>query len=202
MKLEAIGIGKQLPDKSWLFRSIDLSIRQGEIVGLQGASGSGKSSLCRILAGMDSPTEGEVRINGHLLPKRGYHPVQLVYQHPEHAVNPRWKVGAILNEGWQPDDELLDALHIDRSWFNRWPSELSGGQLQRICIARSLSPHTSYLLADEMTTMLDAITQAQIWKTALQIAEQRMMGMLVVSHDRALLHKVCDRVIDFHAWTV
>jgi len=202
MKLEAKRIGKLMPNKTWLFRSIELAIHSGEVVGLQGESGCGKSSLCRIIAGMDAAAEGEVLLNGQKPSKRGYQPVQLVFQHPEHAVNPRWRAGAILTEGWQPDDLLLDTLHIDRGWLKRWPSELSGGQLQRICIARALSPQTKFLLADEMTTMLDAITQAQIWKTVLGIAEQRQMGMLVVSHDRPLLNRICNRVIDFHKLTV
>lgn len=126
----------------------------------------------------------------------GYRPVQLVFQHPERAVNPRWRVKNILREGWEPDQELLDDLQIQASWLERFPAELSGGQLQRVCIARTLSPQTQFLLADEMTTMLDAITQAQIWRTVLAIAARRKMGLLVVSHDKHLLKRICSRVIE------
>ena len=74
------------------------------------------------------------------IPKKGYHPVQLVLQHPEKAVNPRWKMDKILNEGWNPDKEVLKSLGIEQEWLSRWPNELSGGELQRICVARALGP--------------------------------------------------------------
>jgi len=78
----------------------------------------------------------------------------------------------------------------------RFPNELSGGELQRFCVARALGPNTRYLIADEMTTMFDAITQAQIWNAVLKIAEQRKMGMVVVSHDMNLIQQLCHRVIE------
>lgn len=199
MKLEARGLGKCINKNNWLFQHVDLTLHSGKIIGLQGPSGCGKSSLCRLIAGMEAPTQGSVLLDGRPLQKRGYQPIQLVFQHPERAVNPRWRVRSIVSEGWMPDDELLESLHIDRSWLDRWPSELSGGQLQRICIARALSPQTKFLIADEMTTMLDAITQVSIWKTVLDIASERHMGLLVVSHDRHLLNRICNQVIDFHS---
>lgn len=217
MKLEARNIGKRHRHKQgqWLFHEFDLTIAGGEIIGLQGASGCGKSTLCRILAGIESAEQGDVRLSdagseqGETLSSReihlsfnnssvnrSYQPVQLVFQHPEKAVNPRWRVRDILREGWEPEQELLDDLQIQASWLERFPAELSGGQLQRVCIARALSPQTKFLLADEMTTMLDAITQAQIWRTVLAIAEQRKMGLLVVSHDKHLLKRICSSVIE------
>lgn len=78
----------------------------------------------------------------------------------------------ILNEGWKPDEKLLSSLGIEKEWFRRWPHELSGGELQRFCIARSFGPNTRFLIADEMTTMLDAITQAQIMHAVLNIAQR------------------------------
>ncbi|MBB3112806.1 peptide/nickel transport system ATP-binding protein [Paenibacillus phyllosphaerae] len=199
MQLEARSISKRYGEEQWLFRNANAALQTGEVVGLLGPSGCGKSTFCRILAGYDSSTEGEVMLDGERLPSKGYRPVQLIFQHPERAVNPRWKAGAIMNEGWQPDGSMLESLEINPEWLNRWPSELSGGELQRICIARALAPHTRFILADEMTTMLDAITQARIWKTVLELAASRQMGLMVVSHDRHLIDRICTRVIDFRS---
>ena len=85
---------------------------------------------------------------------------------------------------------------MKEEWLTRWPHELSGGELQRFCVARSLGPDTRFLIADEMTTMLDAITQAQIWRAVLEIAKKREMGIVVVSHDMKLIQRLCQRVIE------
>ena len=154
-----------------------------------------KNNFLSDIAGLEKPVEGKVTIGETALPKKRYHPVQLVFQHPEKAVNPRWKMDKILNEGWNPDQELLATLGIEQEWLTRWPSELSGGELQRFCVARSLGPNTRFLIADEMTTMLDAITQAQIWNAVLEIAKKREMGIVVVSHEAKLIQRLCHRVI-------
>lgn len=199
MRLEAKNIGFRYGNGPWLFRGVDITIESGEIVGLVGPSGSGKTTLCRILSGYQKPVEGSITLNGSAISKQTYHPVQLVFQHPEKAVNPRWKMQKVLNEGWEPDTELLDLLGIEKQWFTRFPSEVSGGELQRFCVARALGPKTKFLIADEMTTMLDAITQAQIWQAVLQKFEHSDVGILVVSHDAALVKRLCHRVIDLRA---
>lgn len=179
-------------DTPWLFRGFDLTVRPGESVGLSGPSGRGKSTLAKILCNFLAPHSGSVRIDGQSC-IRGYHPTQLLFQHPELAVNPRFTGRQIIAEAWTPDNDLLDALRIKPQWLQRYPHELSGGELQRICVARALDPRTRYLIADEMTSMLDAITQAQIWNVVLQRAKAHNMGMLVISHDSALLERVCSR---------
>ena len=166
-----------------------------ERVGLVGPSGYGKSTLSKLLAGYADPTQGQILLDGKPLPKSGYCPVQMIYQHPEQAVNPRWKMERVLRECWNPDPELLTAMGIEKEWLKRWPSELSGGELQRFCIARVLGPDTRFLICDEISTMLDVITQAQIWHLLMEYAEKKQMGLVVVTHNMALAEKVCTRIV-------
>lgn len=196
MQLRAENISFRYNNKSpWILKNVDLTIKTGERVALTGPSGYGKSTLSKILAGYLEPTEGQVLLDGKPLPTRGYSPVQLIYQHPEQAVNPRWKMERTLKECWEPDEQLLRAMGIESEWLKRWPSELSGGELQRFCIARVLGPQTRFLVCDEITTMLDVITQAQIWKLLLERASERDLGMAVVTHNMALAEKVCSRIV-------
>ncbi len=197
MQLKADSISFRYTEKSeWILKDVSLQVESGERVGIIGPSGYGKSTLSKILAGYCNPSSGEVLIDDKPLPKKGYCPVQMISQHPELAVNPRWKMEKILNEAWTPNQELLDKMGIERSWLTRWPSELSGGELQRFCIARVLSPETKFLLCDEITTMLDVVTQAQIWQLLLEISEERNLGMIIITHNKALAERVCTRIID------
>ncbi|MDO4616220.1 MAG: ATP-binding cassette domain-containing protein [Lachnospiraceae bacterium] len=180
----------------WILKDVSLEFHEGERVGIVGPSGYGKSTLSKILAGYENPSEGRVLLDEAPLPMKGFCPVQMIYQHPELSVNPRWKMKKTLTECWEPPQELLDRIGIETAWFTRWPAELSGGELQRFCIARVLSPETKFLICDEITTMLDVITQAQIWQTLTGIAQERNMGMIVITHNMALAEKVCTRIVD------
>ena len=135
-------------------------------------------------------------LDGKPLQAKGFCPVQMIYQHPELAVNPRWKMEKTLNECWNPDEKILERFGIEKDWLTRWPRELSGGELQRFCIVRLLSPETKFLICDEITTMLDVISQAQIWNVLLQMAEERNYGMLIVTHNMDLAKRVCTRIVD------
>ncbi len=182
---------------SLVLDNVSIAIAPGEVVGLLGPSGCGKTTLGRILAGYQLPEKGVVTIDDKPLPTVGFNPVQLIFQHPERAVNPRWQMRKTLNEGWHPSDDLLEELGIEKQWLTRWPNELSGGELQRFCVARALGPETQFLIADEMTTMLDAITQAQIWQVVMRIVRERNIGMVVISHEAHLINRLCSRVVDF-----
>ena len=94
------------------------------------------------------------------------------------------------------DIDVLDAFGIERAWLERFPRELSGGELQRFCVARALMSGAEYLICDEISTMLDVITQAQIWNVVLAEAEKRNMGLLAVTHNRHLAQRIATKVID------
>lgn len=196
MQLEVKNISFRYTDKSpWILNDVSLKIEEGERVGIIGPSGCGKSTLSKIIAGYEKPASGEILIDGKPVSQKGYSPIQMIYQHPELAVNPRWKMKKILTEAWNPDKELLEKMGIEEEWLSRWPSELSGGELQRFCIARVLSPQTKILICDEITTMLDVITQAQVWQVLLDIAKERNMSMIIITHNMALADRVCTRKI-------
>jgi peptide/nickel transport system ATP-binding protein len=167
------------------------------VVGLLGPSGRGKSTLAKILAGYLRPAKGQLSIDGKAIPGKGYHPVQLIFQHPEKAVNPRWKMSRTITEGYKPDMELMKILDIQENWLNRYPNELSGGELQRFCVLRALSDKTRFLICDEITTMLDALTQARIWNFLLRYARERQIGVLLITHSWVLADKTCTRIISW-----
>ena len=177
-------------------------VESGEKVGIMAPSGYGKTTLCKILAGYEKPDQGEVLLDGTPIRAfRGYSPVQMVWQHPELSVNPKRRLRTVTAEGdWSFEDtgeraRIEAELGIRDEWKERFPVEVSGGELQRFCIARALGRRTKLLIADEMTTMLDLITQGQIWDFVLKELKRRDIGMIAVSHSPELLEKVCDRVV-------
>lgn len=182
-------------DLPWVLKDLTLNISYNERVAIVGDSGCGKSTSARIIAGYLKEELGQVLWKGKDIREYEYSPVQLIFQHPERAVNPRWKMKKILNEGFNVDDELINLLDIKEEWLNRWPNELSLGQLQRFCIGRVLSLKTEFLICDEITTMVDIISQEEIWDVLLKISKEREMGMLVITHNIELAKKVTDRII-------
>lgn len=180
-----------------VFSGVNIKISSGERAAVLGPSGFGKTTLCKVLSGYLSPQEGEVLLDGVPLPKKGYCPVQMIWQHPERAVNPRLKMRDTLSDGQEVEDRIIRELGIEQDWMNRYPQELSGGELQRFCIARALGRETKFLIADEISTMLDLITQSQIWNFLLREIKERNIGLLVVSHSEALLQQIAERRIEF-----
>ncbi|MFC4025384.1 ABC transporter ATP-binding protein [Oceanobacillus longus] len=197
-KLVVKGISYRYGRNPYLFEDLELTVNPGEIVGLHGYSGSGKSTMAQIIAGYLKSNTGTVTVNGETNFDSLMHPVQLVWQHPEKVINPKWQMKKVLAESGMAESELLHDLKMKQEWLSRWPSELSGGELQRFSVARSLHGNTKYLIADEITTMLDSISQAHLWKTILKLAKERNLGVLAVSHDYQLLKRVSDRIINFN----
>ncbi|MGY1848164.1 ABC transporter ATP-binding protein [Blastococcus sp. SYSU DS1021] len=187
-------------DRPWVLAGADLAIEAGEVVGLCGPSGGGKSTLGRVLAGFARPHRGRVTLDGRE-PRSGRapHPVQLVFQHPERAMDPRWTVRQVLAATGAPADEpaALDPRLVDPGWLDRRPHEISGGQLQRVALARALLARPRHLVADEITASLDPVTQAAIWRLLLEHCRSAGIGVLAISHDRPLVDAVADRVVDW-----
>ncbi|MDR1306486.1 MAG: ATP-binding cassette domain-containing protein [Treponema sp.] len=197
MILQGSNLDFRYRNGEFILRGVTITVTSGEVVGLLGPSGRGKSTLAKILAGYLRPAKGQLSIDGKAIPGKGYHPVQLIFQHPEKAVNPRWKMSRTITEGYKPDMELMKILDIQENWLNRYPNELSGGELQRFCVLRALSDKTRFLICDEITTMLDALTQARIWNFLLRYARERQIGVLLITHSWVLADKTCTRIISW-----
>lgn len=182
-------------EQDWVLKDCSLHIEKGEIVALLAPSGYGKTTLSMLLAGYIKPNSGDILLDGKPLSLKGICPVQLIYQHPEKAVNPYWKMKKVLAESGQIEKELLEALGIKSTWLERFPRELSGGELQRFCIARALLSGAEYIICDEITSMLDAISQAQIWSVIMQEAQKRKLGVIAITHNKYLAEKIATRSV-------
>ena len=208
MSLVAENISYAYPGGVDLYRGLSLEVGPQERVALVAPSGRGKTTLCRILAGHLEPKHGRVLVDGEpLMPPgrtrrgcaRAPRPVQLLAQHPEQAFDPLMRLSKSLAEaGPTETDEasaLLELFGVREAWFTRLPHELSGGELMRLAMVRALLARPRYLVADESTAMLDAVTQAEIWRALIGVADSRAMGLVVVSHSPALLARVATREV-------
>ncbi|MDM5066537.1 ATP-binding cassette domain-containing protein [Aeromonas salmonicida] len=183
-----------------LWQGLSLAVKAGERLGISAPSGYGKTTLGRVLAGWQLIRgSGEMRLDGQPVPEqvKGYNPIQLVPQHPELTFNPYRTTGQALWDVWRPDDAMLARFMVKPEWLSRKPGQLSGGELARIALLRALDPRTRLLVADEVTAQLDPQIQRQLWQELMRECEQRGLGMLVFSHQQALLRQICHRVLRF-----
>jgi len=180
-----------------ILENFSLSVESHERVGIIAPSGFGKTTFCKILSCYEKAQKGEILLDGKPLSSyKGYCPVQMIWQHPEQAVNPRLHMRDMLAEGDEIDVRIIRGIGREEDWLGRFPAELSGGELQRFCIARALGKRTKFILADEISTMLDLITQSQLWSFLIKEVQEREIGLLAVSHSMPLLEKVCTRLVD------
>ncbi|GLX91155.1 nickel ABC transporter ATP-binding protein [Pseudomonas weihenstephanensis] len=177
-----------------LWDSVSFQVSAGERKGISAPSGYGKTTLGRVLAQWQNATSGRVTVGAKPLLKKGYCPIQLVPQHPELTFNPYRTTGDSLRDAWSPNAAWLDRMAISPVWLTRRPDELSGGELARIALLRALDPRTRYLIADEVTAQLDAHIQAQVWQVLLEEVKRRELGLIVFSHNKVLLAKVCSSI--------
>jgi peptide/nickel transport system ATP-binding protein len=200
MPLEAQNIYFRYERKGpWILEDFSLEINKGERLAVFAPSGYGKSTLAKLLSGYLEPQKGQILLDTKPLPKKGICPVQLIHQHPEKAINPRWRLKRVLEESGALNEDILAAFGIEEAWLSRFPGELSGGELQRFCVARALMSGADYLICDEISTMLDVITQAQIWEVVLDEVKKRQMGLIVVTHNRHLAQRVATKTLDLSA---
>jgi ABC-type glutathione transport system ATPase component len=193
---------------------VDLTIRRGEIVGLVGESGSGKSTVANILLGLLPADSGAIDFDGRGLgdwlrrDERGYRRrVQAVFQQPFLALDRRRTVGwsiaepLVIHGIGTPAErnervvELLRSVNLDPALARRLPSELSGGQLQRVNIARALAPAPDLLICDEAVSALDVSVQAQIIDLFLDVQERLDLAMLFISHNMAVVRHISDSMV-------
>ena len=194
-------------------RGVSLALRRGEAYGLVGESGSGKSTLARCIAGLEVPTGGSVRVLGESLRcdslrarRTLWRRVQYVHQNPRSALNPRLAVGRIVGgplesllglRGAERDARVgraLERVGLEAAAAARLPHAFSGGQAQRIAIARALVVEPALLLLDEPTSALDVRVQAEILALLARLRKESDLTLLFISHDLPVVAALCQRV--------
>jgi len=185
-------------ESGFKLKDINFDIKEGEVVSLIGESGSGKTSISKIIVGL-LKAEGQVQINGK---------VQMIFQSPYSSLNPKYKIRDIIAEGviYQKilkkkenlDEYLLSILNevgLDKEVLNKYPHELSGGMRQRVGIARAVAVKPNLIIADEILTALDALTQIQILELFQKLKENKKISYLFISHDINVVKKISDRLL-------
>lgn len=191
--------------------NVCIDIAEGETVGLVGESGSGKTTIGHMLTGLIKPSSGDIMYHEHyvILPLRGElrRNLQITFQHPEISFNPRLPLIKSIEEPYHfyRSAEGIQALYDEMGQFgiyqehlNRLPAELSGGELQRASIMRVLAVRPSFVVLDEVTSMLDSISQAQVMQILKDYQKQHHVSYLFITHHEALCKIFCDKVYRIH----
>ena len=210
--LEVTGLTKSYGGKG-ILNGVSLHVNEGELVSIMGPSGEGKSTIARIICGTVKADGGDVSMSGQPIFSKGkFRPefrrlIQLIPQQPFASLDPRQTVGDAIaepllyyklvsgkKEARQKAQELLKRVLLSPSLYDRRPGELSGGQAQRVLIARSLTVSPKLLIADEATSMLDVSSQAQIVSILREIVKASGISILFISHDTALVKAISSRI--------
>ncbi|MCC3266508.1 ABC transporter ATP-binding protein [Arthrobacter gengyunqii] len=208
-ELTAVNVGFSYGG-STVLQDVSLSVPAGSQIGLTGPSGSGKTTIARVLAGLLPPSTGYVTCNGAAVRMPGDGRIAMLFQSPRRSCSPRMTLRAVIAEGLRGVRSSgrrkdVDAgvrhfaarVQLTADLLDRYPHEVSDGQLQRACLARSLAAGPDYLICDEATAMLDAATTAAVVRTIGEEVNGRGLGVLALSHDRELLDAWCGTIRAF-----
>lgn len=197
-------------ESGFKLKNINFDIKEEEVVSLIGESGSGKTSISRIIVGL-LKADGEILFKGiNILenPKKTNGKIQMIFQSPYSSLNPKYKIKDIILEGviYQKVlkgeenidkylSNVLNEVALDREVLNKYPHELSGGQRQRVGIARAVVVNPYLIIADEILTALDALTQIEILELFQKLKEKKKISYLFISHDINVVKKISDRLL-------
>ncbi|HSO21211.1 MAG TPA: ABC transporter ATP-binding protein [Desulfosarcina sp.] len=212
--LEVDGVTASYTGHANVLEEIYLKLRRGRTVALVGESGSGKSTLARVVTGLLPPVQGCVRFNGQPLPpalksrnREDLRRLQMIYQMPDTALNPRQKIRRIIGRPLQfyfnatrrqqeaRILELLAQIELPADYIDRYPTELSGGEKQRVCIARALAARPDLIICDEVTSALDQLVAEGILKLLLELQRKLNVSYLFITHDLATVKALADEIV-------
>lgn len=201
-------------ESGFKIKNINFNLKSGEFLGLIGESGSGKSTIAKIIVGLIKPSSGKIVYDKKNIlnisideRKKVREDIQMIFQNPYSSLNPKYKIKEIILEGLQYKKniqkldtdiilkKILYEVGLKDDILEKFPSQLSGGERQRVGIARALSMQPKILIADECLSSLDILTQTQILKIFLKIKKDFKLSCIFISHDLTVIKRICDKVI-------
>ena len=200
MLLTVENLHKSFPERNVkAVAGVSFSLERGKTLGVIGESGSGKSTLAKLILGLEKPDEGQIHFHGKKM--------QAIFQHPTQSLNPKMRVREILSEPFliqrehdrrlieKKSVELLDSVELSAQFLSRFPRQLSGGECQRIAIARAICLEPELIVCDEAVSSLDLLVQAGILNLLLKLQKEKSVSYLFISHDPAVVRHMSDAIL-------